>query len=47
MTLVAKLDMLKFFGDIRINRFADDSRGGVETNAHIELEIDSGIPGSV
>jgi predicted dehydrogenase len=42
------LDMLTFwFGDIRIKRFADDSRGGVETNAYIELETQSGIPGIV
>src|SRR5262245_1681771 len=42
------LDMLTFwFGDIRIKRFVDDSRGGVETNAHIELETQSGIPGTV
>jgi predicted dehydrogenase len=42
------LDMLTFwFGDIRIKRFADDSRGGVETNAHIEVETQSGISGTV
>lgn len=42
------LDMLTFwFGDIRITRFADDSRGGVETNAYIELEIQSGILGTI
>jgi predicted dehydrogenase len=42
------LDMLTFwFGDIRIKRFADDSRGGVETNAQIDVETQSGIPGTV
>jgi predicted dehydrogenase len=42
------LDMLTYwFGDIRIKRFADDSRGGVETNAHIEVETQSGISGTV
>jgi predicted dehydrogenase len=42
------LDMLTFwFGDIRIRRFADDSRGGVETNAHIDVETQSGSPGTV
>jgi predicted dehydrogenase len=42
------LDMLTFwFGDIRIKRFADDARGGVETNAHIEVETQSGISGTV
>lgn len=42
------LDMLTFwFGDIRIRRYADDCRGGVETNARIELETESGIPGTV
>src|SRR5262249_2572158 len=42
------LDMLTFwFGDIRVKRFADDSKGGVETNAYIELEIQSDIPATV
>jgi predicted dehydrogenase len=42
------LDMLTFwFGDIRIRRFTDDSRGGVETNAYIEVETQSGSPGTV
>jgi predicted dehydrogenase len=42
------LDMFTFwFGDIRIRRYADDCRGGVETNARIELETESGIPGTV
>jgi predicted dehydrogenase len=42
------LDMLTFwFGDIRVKRFADDSKGGVETNAYVELEIQSDIPATV
>jgi predicted dehydrogenase len=42
------LDMLTFwFGGIRIKRFADDSRGGVETNAHIVVETQAGISGTV
>ena len=39
--------MARMFGDVRIKRFADDSRGGVETNAHIDVETQSGIPGTV
>jgi predicted dehydrogenase len=42
------LDMLTFwFEDIRVKRFADDCRGGVETNAYIEVESQSGICGTV
>jgi predicted dehydrogenase len=42
------LDMLAFwFGDIIIKRYSDDCRAGVETNAQIEVETQSGVPGTV
>jgi predicted dehydrogenase len=41
------LDMLNFwFGDIKIKRYADDCRGGVETNCYIEVETHSGVAGT-
>jgi predicted dehydrogenase len=42
------LDMLRFwFGDIKIKRYVDDCRGGVETNCYIEVETHSGVTGTV
>jgi predicted dehydrogenase len=42
------LDMLRFwFGDIKIKRYVDDFRGGVETNCYIEVETDLGVTGTV
>jgi len=41
-------DMLNFwFGDIKVKRYTDDCRGGVETNCYIEVETPSGIAGTV
>lgn len=36
-----------WFGDVRITRYSDDNVGGVETNALIELETDTGVIGTV
>jgi predicted dehydrogenase len=41
-------DMLTFwFGDIKVQRYADDCRGGVETNCYIEIETSSSVAGTV
>jgi hypothetical protein len=42
------LNMLNFwFGDIKIKRYADDCRGKVEPNCHIEVETLSSVTGTV
>lgn len=42
------LDMLCYwFGDIRVTSYRDDSKGGVDTNGFIEVEMGQGVPGTV
>jgi predicted dehydrogenase len=41
-------DMLRFwFGDLKVTRYVDDCRGGVETNCYIEIETHLGVSGTV